>query len=198
MSTFLVREFTVGAKISRAASTCGAVRHEVELPSLHSVFRVEMAARGNFEKSVFCSIHGVACIQHGLMDHFVFLGRNIGLLVLVHGLRNPDPGGVKIDHADSRKRRRQSRHSRSGNVAPRPALLASARAAGPIRILRRIAVIPLDDRLGLDRHLVFRTPGVIHDFLGMPQREAGAADVARMSGIGRCRGIAAPHPASAP
>ena len=67
-------------------------------------------------------------------------------------------------------------------------LPAAGGAAVPIRILRALAVIGLDQRLRLDHGLMDRAPAEIDDLLRMPEREHAVA--AFVAGVGGGSGVA--------
>src|SRR5579871_1124515 len=72
-------------------------------------------------------------------------------------------------------------------------LATAVGAACKISLLRIFSVKGMNDGFGLYGHLVDAAISEIDDLLLMSQRPGSIRGTPTMSGVGRCRGIAAPH-----
>ena len=126
------------------------------------------------------------------MNQRILFGRNVGLRILVYGLSNAYPRSVEMHHIV----RRCSGSNRVVVIRKllcfRQSLLAAARATKEVGIFRRLRIHFFRDRLALHCHFMDRPPREIDDFFRMSQGEAGARNIALVSGVGRSGRVAPP------
>ncbi len=152
--------------------------------------RIEMAAARIVDQAVLQTIHGVAGLDHRVVNHPIFGGRNKAGLVFVRRSAHPHRGSRQVGPVVG---------GRAGDdavvvvgIALRflQPLLAARRASVPVGISRVLVVERRDDGLGLERHLVHRAISEVSHFLGMSKREAAIQGTAGVPGVGAGRGVA--------
>ena len=129
----------------------------------------------------------IAGFDHGVVNHRILAGGNVAVRRPVHEAIEGDPAGVQVPEIPGGGASRDGVEIGRVHLRRRQSLPAALRAAIPERQLRRAAVVRVDDRLGLHRHLVMRAVGQVDQLLGVAVRELRASpDVA---GIGAGTGV---------
>ena len=146
-----------------------------------------MALGGIADQAVLDAVQRVALREHRFVQHLhVGLGeRAAGILHLLNGSFHA--GRVEMD---MRIGGRTGQHAIEvvGELGHfHQSLPAAGGAAVPIRVLRALAIVGLDQSLRLDDRFVYRAPAEIDDLFRMPESEHAVA--ALMAGVGGSGGI---------